>query len=161
MRIRLVDVYECLMQDYLPPDGITDTEMVLYELLKERPDIANISHQKMPSLAEHCEFVRSNPYQKWYLIQEWPETYEEAVFEKLRPRWVGSIYLTHKREVGIFVFKGFQKKGVGKRAIELLEQENPGKLYANIAPSNQASIAFFEGLGFNHIQNTYLRDDRS
>jgi RimJ/RimL family protein N-acetyltransferase len=67
--------------------------------------------------------------------------------------------ISSAREVGIFIFKGHQGRGIGKQAIELLEQESPGKLYANIAPSNQASIAFFEGLGFNHIQNTYLRDD--
>ena len=155
MQIRLADIYDCIANDSPRSDGITDTEMVLFELLQERPDIANISHKQMPSLAEHCAFVRSMPYERWYLIQEWPETYEEAVFGEMKPRWVGSIYLTKQREVGIFIFKAYQKQGIGKGAIRLLQEAHPGKLLANISPLNQRSIDFFESLGFKHIQNTY------
>ena len=40
----------------------------LYNQLKERDPIVNISHKKMPTYTEHTRFVLSNPYSKWYII---------------------------------------------------------------------------------------------
>jgi len=155
MSIRLIDVYESIMQDPVEETGVSRTHMVLYELLLERTPETNISHKGMPSLEGHVKFVDSMPYSKWYLIQDWPDTYEEAVFEKKRPEWTGSIYLTDRREVGIFVFKKRWRQGIGKAAIEELLQRHPGNLLANINPNNERSIQFFEELGAKHIQNTY------
>ena len=111
MSIRLIDVYESIMQDPVEETGVSRTHMVLYELLLERTPETNISHKGMPSL--------------------------------------------EGREVGIFIFKMWQRKGIGKAAIEELLQRHPGNLLANINPNNERSIQFFEELGAKHIQNTY------
>ena len=42
----------------------------LYKLLKERDSKENISHKEMPSYKEHIKFVKSRPYQKWYIIEK-------------------------------------------------------------------------------------------
>lgn len=142
MSVRLIDVYESIMQDPVNETGVSRTHMVLYELLLERTPETNISHKGMPSLEGHVKFVDSMPYSKWYLIQT-----DDA--------YAGAIYLTDRREVGIFIFKLWQRKGIGKAAIEELLRRHPGNLLANIAPQNERSIQFFEELGAKHIQNTY------
>jgi RimJ/RimL family protein N-acetyltransferase len=119
-----------------------DAEDLLYQLLAERTPSQSISHQLMPTLNSHRRFVRSHPYRAWYLILDGEER-------------VGAIYLTKEREIGVFVFEKFQRRGYGREAIRLLMRLWPGRFLANINPINEASIRLFQGLGFNHIQNTY------
>lgn len=143
--MRLLDI-----KTLLP--GATDT---LYEILYEREgeDDTNISHRRMPTFEEHTRFVESHPYAAWYLIEE----------KELAGGWaVGSIYLTKPHppmpgnEIGIFIRKAYRGRGLGKKAVELLiEQHGPREYFANINPRNLSSIAMFDGLGFDHIQNTY------
>ena len=115
----------------------------LYQLLSERKSIQNISHKKMPTYDEHIEFVNSNPYSKWYII--------EIDNEK-----VGSIYLTKQNEIGIFLKQKFQGNRIGTEALNHLIIKNPGLRYlANINPKNTESIKFFKKLGFKLIQYTY------
>lgn len=120
---------------------------ILYDLLLERPPEAAISHKRMPTFEEHAAFVRGHPYEAWYLLvsdnQPAPEHY------------VGSIYLTKQREVGIFIFKCCHGLGYGRRAIALLREAHPGRLLANVAPGNAASHEFFKKLGATLIQSTY------
>lgn len=116
--------------------------VALYQLLQERPAEANISHKKMPTFEEHCDFVKSYPYKAWYLCYVGGEC-------------VGSIYLTDRNEIGIFVFKQYQGKGFGKTMIQQLWQLHEGPFYANVSPKNQNSKAFFEKLGATRIQVTY------
>ena len=149
--IRLIDVYDCMMQDSLTEGSMMGVEMlpteeVLYDLLKERDPVANISHKEMPTVIEHCAFVRCMPYLHWYLIQDWGEV----------PAWVGSIYISKEREIGISIFKKHQGKSYGTVAMKELMDKHPGKLYANISPDNQKSIEFFKRFGAKHIQNTYV-----
>jgi len=117
--------------------------LFLYELLKERDPRVNISHKKMPSFAQHVKFVLSKPYAKWYVIVE-------------DKKDVGSVYLTKNNEIGIFIKKNIQGKGVGFRALKLLMEKNPRNRYlANINPKNKRSIIFFKNNGFSLIQHTY------
>ena len=136
-----------MLQDHFNATGVTDTEMQLYDLLLERTPEMNISHKTIPTLEEHCKFVRSLPYPFWYLIQlQIPG----------RPMiTVGSVYLTDRREMGIFIFKKHRRQGYARKAIELLLDKHPGDILANINPNNTRSIKFFEELGAKHIQNTY------
>lgn len=125
---------------------IEDYVSELYELLAERPEEANISHKKMPTWDEHKHFVNvtsHNLYQDWIILKN----EDQEV--------VGSVYLTMNREVGIAIFKKHQGKGYGKEAIEAIRAKYPGPLYANIAPKNEASRAFFLSMGFELIQHTY------
>ena len=116
---------------------------MLYRLLEERNDAINISHRKMPSWRAHLAFIGSKPYSAWYLVE-------------IENEFVGSIYLSKTNEIGIFLFRAHQGRGLGKTAIQALMKRHPRKRYlANINPRNANSIAMFEGMGFHHIQNTY------
>ena len=131
----LIDVYEA------PPS--IDT---LYQLLKERPPAANISHRGMPTWEEHKRFVGSRPYEAWYLVVD-------------RDDVVGTVYMTRANEIGISLFKKYQGRGHARRAIEALMKAQPRARYlANIAPGNDASLSLFKKLGFTHIQETYALD---
>lgn len=116
--------------------------MDLYDLLGERTEQESISHKEMPSYEQHCKFVESMPYPYWHMIEE-----GSAI--------VGSIYLTVKDEIGLFIFNAHKGKGYGKAAINLLMEMYPRDRYlANINPNNEASKAFFSGLGFTTLQET-------
>lgn len=123
--------------------GAEDAEKTLYALLAERSPDHNISHKKMPSWKKHFNFVNSKPYTCWYFIVDGGK------------RRVGSIYLTHNREVGLFLFPEFQGQGHGSWALTELRDRYPGPILANISPMNDASKRFFEKRGFKHIQETY------
>lgn len=115
----------------------------LFELLRERDPRANISHKKIPTYKEHVKFVMSKPYSKWYIIVYNNEN-------------AGSIYLTKQNEIGVFMKKEFQHKGLGKKALSLLIKNNPRSRYlANVSPLNTKSIQFFKNNGFRLIQYTY------
>ena len=121
----------------------------LYNLLLERDSRANISHKKMPSLDEHTHFVLSKPYTKWYVID-------------LEGKKVGSIYLSKQNEIGIFLKKNIQGKGIGKYALEMLKKRNPRKRFlANVNPKNKNSAKFFRQNGFKLIQHTYELEERN
>lgn len=117
--------------------------MILYDLLKERTPEQSISHKKMPTMEEHVKFVHSRPYLAWYLIQN-----EES-------EYVGSTYLSRQREIGIFIFKRYQGRGYGSKAVRQLMDKWPGRFLANINPQNTESQRFFENLGAKLIQYTY------
>ena len=138
--MKLVDVYSA-----------PDAPRVLYELLAEREPHQNISHKEMPPWDDHCAFVASRPYEAWYLIVD-----DAGAGERV-PRTVGAIYLTKRREVGVFVFRTHQGNGYGARAISLLSQAHPGRLLANVAPGNVDSAGMFQRCGFRPLQVTYER----
>lgn len=115
---------------------------LLYALLKERTAEQSISHVSLPTWEQHVKFFHAHPYQYWYII-----------IAKDSP--VGSIYLSKGHEIGIFIFRSYQRHKYGAAAVQYLMELHPGKFLANINPKNKASIKMFESLGFTHIQNTY------
>lgn len=127
--MRLVSVYESM------------AETVLFRLLSERTPEQSISHKSMPDYEDHVDFVRSRPYVAWYLIQAGQE-------------FVGSVYLSKQREIGIFIFREHARKGYAGWAVAEIRRLHPGPMLANINPANTASIRFFEKLG-KRIQVTY------
>ena len=115
----------------------------LYNQLKERESIINISHKKMPTYTEHLKFVLSKPYSKWYII-----------FYKNKK--IGNTYLTKTNEIGIFISKSIKVKGIGKIVLEEIIKMNPRSRYlANVSPKNDKSSIFFKKNGFKLIQYTY------
>lgn len=117
---------------------------VLFSLLAERKPEQSISHRQMPTWEQHCEFVNSKPYFCWYLISNGTEI-------------VGSVYVTHQREIGIFIFNKHQGKGYGKSAVlKVMDMWPNGKFYANVNPANEASKKLFESIGGRVIQHTYM-----
>jgi len=69
---------------------------------------------------------------------------------------VGSIYLTHQNEIGIFIFQVYQGKGFAEEAIRKLMMIHGKRRYlANVNPENKESIRLFAKFKAKHIQNTY------
>ena len=126
----------------LKPVTIDDAKF-LFDLLKQREGIVNISHKSLPTWEEHVEFIKNNTYQSWDII--WVDDVR-----------IGNIYLTDRDEIGIFLDKKSQSNGYGSIAINEFMKKNGKKRYlANINPTNYKSIQFFGKHGFTHIQNTY------
>jgi len=121
---------------------VEDAEF-LFELLKQREGIVNISHKSLPAWEDHVDYIKNHSYQSWDII--WVDETR-----------IGNIYLTEKDEIGIFLDKKFQSNGYGSQAINEFMKKNGKKRYlANINPTNYKSIQFFGKHGFLHIQNTY------
>ena len=117
--------------------------LFLYDLLKTRDPIASISHKKMPNYDEHVNFILSNPYTIWYIIE-----YEG---EK-----TGSIYLSKQDEIGIFLVDNSLYDKIGKSIIKLLFKNNPRKRYfAKTSPQNKKLQNFFVNNGFIGLEYTY------
>ena len=115
----------------------------LYKHLKERDPITRISHKKMPTYLQHEKFVLSHPYTKWYIILQ-------------KNKKIGSIYLTEMNEIGLFLKKNLQGKGLGQKSLELLMKLNPrDRFLANVSPKNKKSTQFFKKIKFKLIQHTY------
>jgi|TARA_B110000881_G_C18388528_1_gene419812 hypothetical protein len=115
----------------------------LYNQLKEREPIMNISHKKMPTYVEHSQFVLSKPYSKWYIIIH-------------KNKKIGNTYLTKTNEIGIFILKTIEIKGIGRIVLEEIMKINPRARYlANVSPKNDKSSNFFKKNGFKLIQHTY------
>jgi|TARA_B110000014_G_scaffold193433_1_gene142374 RimJ/RimL family protein N-acetyltransferase len=124
-------------------DVTIDDAKFLYELLKQREGIVNISHKSLPTWDEHIDYIKNHSYQSWNII--WNDDTR-----------IGNIYLTERNEIGIFLDKKYQSNGYGSEAIDEFMKKNGKRRYlANINPTNYKSIQFFGKHGFLHIQNTY------
>lgn len=143
--IRLVNIQECM------PDAIE----VLWRLLVERPDYANISHDGKPNHNRHVAFVTGHPYREWCLIMS-PEDDGDGVCA-----WVGAVYLTHQNEIGIGILKDHQRCGYARAAIDLMMQRHPRDYYlANVAPSNFPSHKLWESFEHHAISQITYRIER-
>ena len=115
----------------------------LYDLLKERNSSINISHRKMPTYKQHVKFVNSKPYAKWYIIH-------------FQDKKAGTIYLSKRDEIGIFLKKSFHRKNIGGLSMKALIKKHPRERYlANVNPKNKKSIDFFKKNSFKLIQYTF------
>lgn len=123
--MRLVDAYQ-------GPAG----HQVLYQLLHERTPDMNISHSAMPTWEQHVAFVASRPYLHWYMVDVGQEDF------------IGAVYLTSHREIGIGVLRRYQGSKYGPMAVRLLMDKHPGRFVANINPKNTRSLDMFRELGF-------------
>ena len=131
--MKLVDVYT-----------VPDAADVLWSLLAERGPHENISHRKMPALAEHMEFFNSRPYAAWYLVDVGQDDY------------AGAAYLTRLNEIGIAIQRRFRGFGYGRMAtLHLMDKHGPGRYLANVAPFNFVSQTMFADIGAKLIQYTY------
>lgn len=137
------------------PENHADIEL-LYRLLLERPQEANISHREAPPYYQHASFVRSRPYEHWYIILG-----DGSIGA---PR-VGAISATKQNEIGIAILKAHQGNGYAAAAITqflldhrplpAIPSQRSGRWLANVAPDNAPSHALFKRLGARHISTTY------
>ena len=152
-----LDSRSCYLQR-VKVDSDSDAKF-LFDLLEERDARANISHKKMPSYKSHVQFIKSEPYKKWYIIyvRHYLSSLKDPTEYRYDKEKVGSIYLSKKNEIGIFISKKFQGKGIGKYALnDLMAKDTRIKRYlANVNPKNKKSIQFFENNKFKLIQYTF------
>ena len=145
------------------PENHADIQL-LYQLLLERPQEANISHRAPPPYEHHVGFVRSHPYQHWYIIEV--ERFRgEPGYEHDGWDAVGAISATKQNEIGIAILKAHQGKGYAAAAITqflldhrplpAIPSQRSGRWLANVAPDNAPSHALFKRLGARHISTTY------
>lgn len=162
--VQLKDVYSLEWEvNYAP--------RILFDLLLERDPNINVSHKKMPTWLDHCNFFASKPYRKWYLIEgvSW-DTEKHVELEPGSAGYataiVGACYLTRMNEIGVFLFKQYRGKGFGTKAVYLLTTKHKplkaisgkrsGRYLAHINPANEKSIALFSKIGFTHLSDTYV-----
>lgn len=112
----------------------------LYVLMLERTKNVNIEHNTTPTFSEHVKFIKTKPYYRWLMIM-----YDDNK--------VGTIYLTKKNEIGIFIKKMYSGKRIGQKAMKLLMDKYPKSYYlANVNPKNKNSISFFKKNGFKPLK---------
>lgn len=142
-KIALVSVYS---SDHVQYDMFVD---ILYNLLEERKPEESISHKEMPTKIRHEEFVSRKPYEAWYIIQ--------AMGEKDYP-FVGAIYLSKDKEIGISIFNDYRRHHYASAAINALIKEHPKSHYfANINPNNYKSEELFKRHGFKYHKSLNSR----
>lgn len=127
---------------------------ILYEILKDRStdEHVNISHRKLPSWVEHLKFMKSRPYRYWYVIES-------------NGQAVGTVYLSKRNEIGIFLLYAYRGKGFGLEAVHLLTTKHKplgaipgvrvGRFLANINPKNEVSKRVFAKLGFSQTHEAW------
>ena len=119
-----------------------DNAEFLYEMLKERDSTVNVTHQKLPLFNEHLEFIKSKPYDAWYIIE-------------IESKQVGHIYIDNENRIGWFIkieFKGF---GFVIPAFEELKILHKRKNYlGKVNPNNFEAQNLLTKLKFV-LKNTY------
>ena len=129
----------------------TEDSALLWHLLKERPPYANITHGKAPSMNEHLNFIKSEPYHAWYII-------EGEVIAGMKD--IGAIHLTKDDEIGIAILRKFWRQGGARASIKELMKLQPRKKYlANIAPTNMHSQRLFKQMKFKTLQYTLVLEN--
>lgn len=132
---------------------------VLWELMLEREGehTSNISFT-MPTREEHEAFIMRSPFAHWYLIEQDGE-------------YLGYVSASWRNEIGIVLFKAHRGQGYGREALEKLFSiafplkgvagDFPSHFVANVNPKNERSIALFQSLGFELVQQVYARKERN
>ena len=128
----------------------TDIQIeALYELLGQRKHV--VSHKKKPSLAEHQEFVCSNPYRAWFIINR-------------NSTPIGTIYISDENTIGINFSASLDYKFVKKIVAYVKTNYSPlpeiksirGSTFAiNVSPKNKPLIRALEILEAKVIQVSY------
>jgi hypothetical protein len=123
---------------------------VLYNLLKSR--IHKISHNNIPTLEEHINFIRNHPYRIWYLV-------------KSQDEYIGTVYLTDHNTIGINIRDDFIQNCLPYliKKIESEFEPLPGiksvraaKFTVNVAPSNKHLIEALERYGCKLSQISFF-----
>ena len=139
----MIDIF---FHKVIPTDIQTE---YLYELLDQRKHV--ISHKNKPSFAEHQEFVCSNPYRAWYLVES-------------NLKLIGTIYISNENTIGINFSASLDYKFVRKIVAYVKTNYSPlpeiksirGSTFAiNVSPKNKPLIRALEILEAKVIQVSY------
>ena len=124
--------------------------VALYDLLSKRNH--RISHQRMPSYAEHYDFVINHPYRAWFLLKQYQE-------------YIGSFYISDQNTIGINILDGFLSEVIPLIIFKVKSSFSPlppiksvrsGFFSVNVAPDNVNLIAGLERFGCKLAQVSYV-----
>jgi len=119
-----------------------DNAEFLYEMLKERDSTVNVTHQKLPLFNEHLKFIKSKPYDAWYIIE-------------IESKQVGHIYIDNENRIGWFIKREFKGFGFVIPAFEELKILHKRKNYlGKVNPNNFEAQNLLTKLKFV-LKNTY------
>ena len=118
----------------------------LYSLLKNRE--YSISHQKLPSLKKHKEFIKNNPYLHWYII-----TYKKPI---------GTFYIQKDNSIGINIDSKFNFPRYFSQVFQYISKNFepaksqaslvPDHFYLNTSPKNKEIIKIYKMFDMEEIQ---------
>jgi hypothetical protein len=127
-----------------------DHVCILYGLLKSR--VYTISHNDIPSLEEHSNFVRHHPYRAWFFVKALDEV-------------VGTAYLTDQNTIGLNILDEFIQDSI-PYVIEKIESEveplpeiksvRAAQFSINVAPNNINLIKALEKYGCKCSQISFI-----
>ena len=122
----------------------------LYKQMKSR--VHKISHNSLPSLSEHTQFVRSNFYREWFIIKN-------GVLN------IGNVYVQSDNSIGLYCYSEMSSSKV-KIILELvLAQVEPleaipslrrDHFFMNVASSNSHLQESLTSIGCLEIQRSYV-----
>lgn len=118
----------------------------LYALLKNRKH--SISHQKLPSLKEHKEFIKNNPYLDWFIV--------------IHKKPIGAFYIQKDNSIGInidskcsfphYLSQVFQYISKNFEPAKSQASLVPDHFYLNTSSKNKEIIKIYKMLGMEEIQ---------
>ena len=126
-------------KNYFLRDSSSDDQLFIYNLVSEflKTDLS-VTFLSMPSIEEFFK----NKIQR-YIISDGKES-------------LGFVQILENNEVGYFLDKKFQNKGIGTECVELLMKINPRKrFFATINNKNESSKKLIKKLGFKPKATIY------
>tara|TARA_B100000768_G_scaffold177471_1_gene191711 strand:- start:777 stop:1202 length:426 start_codon:yes stop_codon:yes gene_type:complete len=139
----MIDVF---FHKIIPTDIQTES---LFKLLNQRKHF--ISHKKKPSFAEHQEFVRSNPYRVWYILER-------------NSKPIGTIYISKENTIGInfsvstdykFIEEVLNYVKANYSPLPAIKSIRGGAFSINVSPKNKTLITALEILKSKVVQISY------
>jgi len=126
-------------KNYFLRESNSDDQLFIYNLVSEflKTDLS-VTFLSMPSIEEFFKIKI-----KRYMISDGKES-------------LGFVQILENNEVGYFLDKKFQNKGIGTECVELLMKINPRKqFFATINDKNEFSKKLIKKLGFKPKATIY------
>ncbi len=124
---------------------------ILFETLKKRKN--KISHDILPSYADHKTFVLNHPYRAWYIIKADDEIVGNAYL--LKNNCVGISIVKNSRRVTPAVIEMILNK---HKPLKAIKSVRPGNFIFNVSPNSKDYIHILEQMGARLVQMTFAFD---
>ena len=122
---------------------------ILFKLLSQRK--YNISHNKMPNLEEHKNFVFSNPYKNWFLVKS-SENYIGTFYLQENNSISINIEEIHYKEYIPLIFEFIKLNFKPNKQIKSLRPKN---FYINVPINDLKFQKVLENNGYKPLQISY------
>ena len=122
---------------------------ILFEILEKRNK--GISHEIVPNYDDHLQFVKKNPYRKWFFIRSSKE-------------FIGTIYVTYENNIGINVLNN-ESLAMKYALMHIFNSIKPlpplasvrNKFFSvTLSPNNKTLKEVLIEIGSELIQETYI-----